>query len=66
MRMFPHGAEIENIKNQIIAKYHPEKIILFGSCAKGRIKNLVILIYVSFLMLKIKENNAGYVTESKL
>lgn len=38
MRMFPHGAEIENIKNQIIAKYSPEKIILFGSCAKGRIK----------------------------
>lgn len=36
--MFHHGVEIENIKKQIIAKYLPEKIILFGSCAKGRMK----------------------------
>ena len=26
---------IENIKNQLIEKYHPEKIILFGSAAWG-------------------------------
>jgi predicted nucleotidyltransferase len=27
--------EIENITTQIIQKYHPEKIILFGSAASG-------------------------------
>lgn len=27
--------EIEELKNQIIMKYNPLKIILFGSCAKG-------------------------------
>lgn len=27
--------EIENIKNQLIKKYKPAKIILFGSVAKG-------------------------------
>lgn len=27
--------EIENIKNQLIEKYRPEKIILFGSAAWG-------------------------------
>lgn len=27
--------EIDKIKNQIIKAYLPEKIILFGSCAKG-------------------------------
>jgi predicted nucleotidyltransferase len=30
--------EIENITNQIIEKYKPEKIILFGSAAKGELK----------------------------
>jgi predicted nucleotidyltransferase len=30
--------EIENITNQIIEKYRPEKIILFGSAAKGELK----------------------------
>jgi len=28
--------EIENISSQIIAKYNPEKIILFGSAASGK------------------------------
>jgi len=27
--------EIDNISRQIIEKYHPQKIILFGSAAKG-------------------------------
>ena len=27
--------EIENISSQIIAKYKPEKVILFGSAARG-------------------------------
>lgn len=33
--MIPFSDEIEDIKNQIIVKYNPAKIILFGSCAKG-------------------------------
>ncbi len=36
--MCPYYNEIERIKNQIINKYGPEDIILFGSCAKGLIK----------------------------
>lgn len=28
--------EIDNIKDQLIEKYHPEKIILFGSAAWGK------------------------------
>jgi len=31
--------ELEIIKNQIIEKYNPDKIILFGSLAKGVITN---------------------------
>lgn len=27
--------EIETVKNQLIEKFRPNKIILFGSCAKG-------------------------------
>jgi len=27
--------EIENISSQIIAKYRPEKLVLFGSAARG-------------------------------
>lgn len=33
--MIPFSNEIEDIKNQIIIKYKPLKIILFGSCARG-------------------------------
>lgn len=33
--MIPFKKEIEDIKNQIVMKYNPSKIILFGSCAKG-------------------------------
>jgi len=33
-----HYDEIEKIKNQIINKYNPDDIILFGSCAKGLAK----------------------------
>lgn len=33
--MIPFVEEIENIKNEIIVKYAPVKIILFGSYAKG-------------------------------
>lgn len=36
--MCPYDDEIEKIKNQIINKYAPEDIILFGSCAKGLVK----------------------------
>lgn len=30
--------EIESITNQIVKKYKPVKVILFGSCAKGSTK----------------------------
>ncbi|MHC1684549.1 MAG: nucleotidyltransferase domain-containing protein [Clostridiaceae bacterium] len=33
--MIPFKDEIDNIKNQIIVRYNPTKIILFGSCASG-------------------------------
>lgn len=33
--MIPFIEEIEDIKKQIIIKYSPSKIILFGSCARG-------------------------------
>jgi len=33
--MIPFKDEIENIKKQIVEKYDPIKIILFGSCANG-------------------------------
>lgn len=36
--MIPFIDEIEKIKEQIINRYHPFKIILFGSCAAGRAK----------------------------
>lgn len=36
--MCPYDNEIEKIKKQIIDKYHPADIILFGSCAKGLIR----------------------------
>jgi predicted nucleotidyltransferase len=35
--MCPYDLEIEYIKNQLIEKYNPDDIILFGSCAKGRV-----------------------------
>lgn len=35
--MCPYEQEIEKIKEQIINKYNPDDIILFGSCAKGRV-----------------------------
>ena len=35
--MCPYDIEIEYIKNQLIEKYNPIDIILFGSCAKGRV-----------------------------
>ena len=31
--MIPFSDEIEKIKEQIVNRYHPAKIILFGSCA---------------------------------
>lgn len=36
--MCPYDNEIEKIKNQIMMKYKPEDIILFGSCAKGLVR----------------------------
>ena len=33
--MIPFIDEIEEIKNQIVELYSPQKVILFGSCAKG-------------------------------
>ena len=35
--MCPYDFEIEYIKNQLIKKYNPIDIILFGSCARGRV-----------------------------
>lgn len=35
--MCPYDLEIEDIKNQLINKYNPIDIILFGSCARGRV-----------------------------
>ncbi|MCI6276426.1 MAG: nucleotidyltransferase domain-containing protein [Clostridium sp.] len=37
--MIPFIKEIDNVKEQIIEKYNPLKIILFGSCAKGIAKD---------------------------
>lgn len=34
--MVDFEAEIRSIMNQIIYNYHPDRIILFGSCAKGQ------------------------------
>lgn len=36
--MCPYDNEIEKIKKQVIDRYHPSDIILFGSCAKGRVR----------------------------
>nr|WP_172596786.1 nucleotidyltransferase domain-containing protein [Clostridium butyricum] len=36
--MIPFSDEIKKIEEQIIQLYNPEKIILFGSCAKGMAK----------------------------
>lgn len=33
-----HTKEIESLKQQIIERYQPRKIVLFGSCAKGIIR----------------------------
>lgn len=35
MKKIDITSEIENIKNQLVEKYRPEKIILFGSAAWG-------------------------------
>lgn len=37
--METYDAEIKRITKEIIGKYHPSDIILFGSCAKGTIKS---------------------------
>ena len=34
-----HIEQIESLKQQIISRYTPDKIILFGSCAKGIIRS---------------------------
>lgn len=36
--MIPFKEEIEKIKNQIVQLYNPHEIILFGSCARGRVR----------------------------
>lgn len=36
--IYPYYNENEKVKNQILIKYDPEDIILFGSCVKGSIK----------------------------
>lgn len=33
--LIPFQKDIEDIKNQIVKKFNPQEIILFGSCAKG-------------------------------
>lgn len=38
MRKSDFEAEIENITNQIVKKYKPEKIILFGSGSSGHLR----------------------------
>lgn len=35
--MCPYDLEIDQIKNQLIQRYNPFDIILFGSCARGRV-----------------------------
>lgn len=35
--MFPYNNEIKNIHKQLVDIYNPIDIILFGSCAKGRV-----------------------------
>lgn len=35
--MCPYDDEIDKIKNQIVNMYNPVEIILFGSCARGRV-----------------------------
>jgi len=35
--MYPYMQEVEKIKDQIERKFHPQNILLFGSCAKGMI-----------------------------
>ena len=34
-----HDEQIESLKQQIISRYTPDMIILFGSCAKGIIRS---------------------------
>ena len=34
-----HDEAVQNIKNQIVNKFHPVDIILFGSRAKGLVRN---------------------------
>lgn len=52
--------EVEKIKNQIISRYNPDKIILFGSLAKGVItKNSDIDICV----VKDTENKRELITD---
>ena len=36
MKKIDIASEIESIKNQLVEKYRPEKIILFGSAAWGK------------------------------
>jgi len=33
-----HTEQIESLKQQIVSKYNPDKIYLFGTCAKGQIR----------------------------
>lgn len=36
--MYPYQEKVEELKNQILAKYKPMDIILFGSFAKGLVR----------------------------
>jgi predicted nucleotidyltransferase len=50
-----HAQAIKEITSVLRAKYHPDKIILFGSCAWGNIHR-----YSDIDMLIIKETNQPY------
>lgn len=46
--------EINRITNEIIKLYSPEKIILFGSCAKKQLLLKVMLTFVLLWIMNLK------------
>jgi predicted nucleotidyltransferase len=59
--MYSNNNEIEKIKKQILLKYSPEDIILFGSHAKGLVKRgSDIVIYTPTEWSKYKDDRANF------
>jgi len=50
---------INRIKEIIVENYHPDKIILFGSYARGDFDEPVISIYLSYLTGKMTCRDIG-------